>query len=53
MIIAGVIVDSGQLAPSSDSKMIRIADGKTDITEGPVVDRPSERLLSHRLRKSG
>jgi hypothetical protein len=53
MIIAGVIVDGGQLAPSSDSKMIRIADGKTDITEGPVVDRPSERLLSHRLRKSG
>jgi hypothetical protein len=53
MIIAGVIVNSGQLAPSSDSKMIRIADGKTDITVGPVVDRPSERLLSHRLRKFG
>jgi hypothetical protein len=41
MIIAGVIVDSGQLAPSSESKMRRIADGKTDIADGPVVDATS------------
>lgn len=41
MVTAGVIVDSGQLAPSSDSKLVRISDGRTDIGDGPVTDTTS------------
>jgi hypothetical protein len=37
MTTAGVIVDSGQLAPSTASKIVRITDGKTDIGDGPLA----------------
>jgi hypothetical protein len=48
MKTAGVIVDIGQLAPPTASKIVRISDGTTEVSDGPLADassRPSAFFL--------
>lgn len=35
MQAAGVFVDSGQLSPADSSKLIRVADGQAEVSDGP------------------
>jgi hypothetical protein len=35
MRAAGVFIDSGQLSPGQASKLVRVADGEAEVSEGP------------------
>jgi len=35
MLEAGVFVDSGQLSPADASKLVRMADGRSEVSDGP------------------
>jgi hypothetical protein len=35
MRAAGVLIDSGQLSPGSASRLVRVTDGQTGISDGP------------------
>ena len=35
MRAAGVLIDSGQLSPGSAAKLVRVRDGRADVSDGP------------------
>ena len=51
---AGALVGSNRLMPSTDAAIVRVANGKSQVLDGPFTDYEgaTRRLLSHRSARS-